>query len=240
MGLSGNKIIGIIQARMGSTRLPGKSMLPLLGEPLLYRFIERVLRCKQIDQIVLATTEKEEDDCLCDVANKLGVESFRGSETDLIKRFYDCAVKYGADIVVRFCADNPLVEPEEVDRLIEKYLSDNQKGWLYSNTHNIDFNGYPDGLGCEIYDINLLKWVDKEIEGSDNREHPHKHFYDNGLVRTIKCPYHLKGYSDLKLDVNTRKEYEFIRDIYDSIGHNFFHAEDYLSEVSQWQQNGQH
>lgn len=226
-------IVGIIQARQGSKRLPGKSMLPLAGKPLLYRFIERVKRSTMIEKVVLATTEKPEDDILVTVASQLGIETFRGAENDLVDRIYHAAKKYGADTIVRLSADNPLIESEEIDRIVAyHYLSTSDGGKLFSNTHCIEGNGYPDGLGAEVYSSGLLGYLWKYVEGSEYREHPHKWFYEAHNVTTIPCPDHLRGYSHVKLDVNTQEEYEFVKSIYDRFGHNNFHATDYLAEVS--------
>lgn len=145
------KVVAIIQARMGSKRKPGKSMADLAGKPLLYRFIERVVRAKTLDEIVLATTRKKEDDVLVGISKELNISFFRGSENDLIDRYYQAAKQFKADIVVRLCADNPVIEPGEIDRIVEYHLqSDND---FSSNTHNIDNNGYPDGLGAEVYNF---------------------------------------------------------------------------------------
>jgi len=140
-------IVGVIQARMGSKRLRGKSILPLAGKPLLSRFIERVKRSALLDKVVLATTDKQEDDCLCSLSGKLGIEVTRWhEENDLIARILRCAQRDKADTIVRLCADNPLIEAEEIDRIITHYLIATKRGVLFTNTHNVKDNGYPDGL----------------------------------------------------------------------------------------------
>lgn len=232
MGVVRNKmIVGIIQARMGSKRLRGKSILPLAGKPLLHRFIERALKSKTIDSIILATTMKEEDDVLCKIAQNLGVICFRGSENDLVDRLYQCAKMFNADVIVRLCADNPLIEAEEIDRIVNKFLFSSRKGCLFSNTQNINNNGYPDGLGAEVYDIRTLEWLHSNIKDPLAREHPHETFYKNDIVETIQCPSQIIGHSNLKLDVNTQEEYEYIKNIYDRFGHNDFHFVDYMEVI---------
>lgn len=232
MGVVRNKmIVGVIQARNGSKRLPFKSIYPLGGKPLLHQFIERVKRASLIDKLVLATTENMEDTVLCVIAKNCGIDSFRGSENDLVDRLYNCATKYKADTLVRLSADNPLVEGEEIDRIIRRYNCSKPCNLLFSNTHNINGNGYPDGLGCEVYNMAAFKTLYKNIKDPISREHPHQYFYEQKLVETIECPSHISGHSNLKLDVNTYSEYEYIKSIYDKFDNNSFHFTEYMEVV---------
>lgn len=199
---------------MGSTRLPGKSLMLLAGEPIIKRIIERVKRCKKVDTIVLATTQKSEDDPLAVIGYEVSVEVFRGSENDLVDRYYQAALKYAADYIVRLPADNPVVEPAEIDRIIEHHLSSEDD--FSANTHNILNNEYPDGLGAEIFSMQKLKQVWEETTDLRNREHPHTYFYEHPekfKIGTVKCPAEFRR-PDLVLDVNTEDEYEFISEIY--------------------------
>lgn len=225
------RIIGIIQCRMGSKRLPGKSMLPLAGQPLIYRFIERVKKAEMLDEIVLATTEKPEDDCLINIAQELGIKTFRGAENDLVDRIYKCALEHDVDVIVRLCADNPLIESEEIDTIIRYFMWD-KKAVMYSNTHNIRDNGYPDGLGAEVYSIESFKELNfiTSFMSDKYREHPHKYFEISNKIETCPARKEIR-YSHLKLDVNTQKEYEYVKGIYDKFGHNDFHFRDYVKEV---------
>jgi len=211
------KVVLILQARMGSTRLPGKSLMPLAGKPMVERIIERVKRCTRVDTIVLATTEKSEDDCLADISAKSGIEVFRGSENDLVDRYYKAALKYRADVIVRLPADNPVVEPAEIDRIIEHHLQSQDD--FSANTHNILDNGYPDGLGAEVFTLVKLREVWEKTTDPRNREHPHTFFYEHPelfKIGTVKCPEEFRR-PDLVLDVNTREQYEFIAAIYDAL-----------------------
>ena len=149
-----HKVVLIIQARMGSTRLPGKSMMDLAGYPLVGRILERVKRAKNIDEIVLATSDKNKDDILVELANEYHVSSFRGSENDLVDRYYKAAKCFKADIILRLPADNPCPEPSEYDRLIEYQLGSNKD--FSSNICNFMGNGYPDGIGVEAF--TLKRW----------------------------------------------------------------------------------
>jgi spore coat polysaccharide biosynthesis protein SpsF len=211
----GDKVVLIVQARMGSTRRPGKSMADLAGKPLIYRFLERLTRAQEPDVFVLATTDKPQDDVLADIAKKdFNIEVFRGSESDLVDRYYQAAKKYEADFVVRVCADNPVVEPEEVDRIIRFHKKGGSD--FSANTHNILGNQYPDGLGAEVFDFEKLEEVWKITKDPANREHPHSYFYEHPekyRIRTVPCPEAFRR-PELKLDVNLPEELEFLQAIY--------------------------
>lgn len=210
-----NKVVAIIQARMGSKRLPGKSLADLAGKPLLWQVLQRVKRCRKIDEIVLATTTKKEDDVLAKLAKECGVSVFRGSENDLVDRYYQAAKKFKADIVVRICADNPCLEPAEIDRIIEFH----KKGESDFSTNTADFegSGYPDGLGAEVFNFTTLEGLWRVTKDPRHREHVHSYFYDNidkYVLKTIPCPPEFRR-PELKLDVNTEEELKFIRAIYE-------------------------
>jgi len=229
------RIVLIIQARMGSTRLPGKSLMPLAGQPLIARIIERVKRCKKINTIVLATTEKQEDDPLCRIGKECGIEVFRGSENDLVDRYYKVALEFKADYVVRLPADNPVCEPEEIDRIIEHHLNSDDD--FSANTHNILNNEYPDGLGAEVFSFRKLKEIWEITVDPRNREHPHTYFYEHPekyKIGTVKCPVEFSR-PDLVLDVNTLDEYKFIAQVYDYLysRNKSFH----ITEIINWYDN---
>ena len=214
------KIVAICQARMASTRLPGKMLLPLAGAPLVQRVLERVSRCKTLTHTVLAFPE-------CDAATFWPIVrtntqwsgySHHGDEADLVGRYLAAAELYSADLIVRVPCDNPCIEPAYIDDAIEAYLS--RGVMFYSNTMVL----YPygpvcvDGVGAEVFSMSRLKWLDQITNGNaELREHPHKYFYNHvdlgggGVV--IKCGNVTDGI--LRLDVNTQSDYEFIADIYD-------------------------
>ncbi len=190
-------------------------MALLAGNPLLWHFLQRVKHTKNLDEIVLATTIKPEDDILEDVAQKCGVMIFRGSENDLVDRYYQAAKSHKADIVVRICADNPVVEPEEVDRIVIYHQEG--KSDFSANTHNILDNQYPDGLGAEVFDFAKLEEIWKITTDPRNREHPHTYFYEHPekyRIGTVPCPTNFRR-PELKLDVNTPEDLSFVQLIYD-------------------------
>jgi spore coat polysaccharide biosynthesis protein SpsF len=217
------RVILIIQARMGSLRLPGKSVMDLAGMPLVGRILERVKRCKKLDDIVLAIPDTNEDRVLRIIGEGYGIRVFAGSETDLVERYYQAALWSNADIVVRLPADNATPEPEEIDRIIEYHLSLGRPGFS-SNLSEIRNSGYPDGIGAEVFDFSLLEEISSHHDDFRLREHVHLNFYDYSTgkavneewcpVNTLKC---LEGFRrpDLILDVNTKDQYNFMRDLYE-------------------------
>lgn len=208
------KVVAIIQARMGSKRRPGKSMAELAGKPLVWQFLQRVKRAKELDEIVLATSDKPGDDVLEKLALDCGVKAFRGSEDDLVDRYYQAAKKHGAKIVMRICADNPVVEPAELDRIVRFHRLGESD--FSSNTHNILGNSYPDGLGAEVFDFETLEELRRITTDPANREHPHSYFYEHPekyRIGTIPCPREFAR-PDLKLDVNLQEELEYLQAIY--------------------------
>jgi spore coat polysaccharide biosynthesis protein SpsF len=213
--LRAGRVVAIAQARMGSTRLPGKSMADLAGRPLLWQFLQRVKRSRRVDEIVMATTTRSEDDVLVTVARECGVSTFRGAEHDLVDRYYRAAVTHRADLVVRIPADNPVVEPAEVDRIIEYHRRGESD--FSANTHDILGNGYPDGLGAEVFGFDRLEEIWRITTDPRHREHPHTYFYDHPetyRLGTIPCPDAFRR-PELKLDVNTPEDLTFLRAIYE-------------------------
>ena len=220
-----DKTVLIIQARMGSTRLPGKSMMPLYGEPLVGRILERVSRCTLVDDIVLATTTSSQDDALADIAAQYQVGLFRGSENDVLARYYFAANSFNASTIVRLPGDNPVPEPLEIDRIISHHhqLPVNS---FSSNLSPFWSSGYPDGICAEVFHYDLLKYAYVNHSRPDQREHVHLNFFDYSTqqpyddswckVSTVSCPHEFSN-SGLVLDVNTYEQYRFISELYESL-----------------------
>ena len=216
------RVVLIIQARMGSTRLPGKSMMDLAGAPLVGRILERVKRCTQLDDVVLAIPNTEKDAVLKKLGESYGVKVFAGSESDLVERYYQAAVWSKADIIGRLPADNATPEPSEIDRIVQHHLALGRPGFS-SNLSVIGDSDYPDGIGAEMFDFSLLKEARERHHDPRQREHVHLNFYDYSVAKpvnsqwcpisTVKCPPGFRR-PDLVLDVNTQEQYEFMRQLY--------------------------
>jgi spore coat polysaccharide biosynthesis protein SpsF len=235
------KVALIIQARMGSTRLPGKSLMDLAGQPLVGRILERVKRCKSMDEIVLATPDTPNDDQLAELAGVYGVSSFRGSENDLVDRYYQAARKYGARYVCRLPADNPVPEPEEMDRMVAAHIESGLE--FSSNLLQVFGNGYPDGTGVEVYNFDTLETVWKECVDPEKREHVQLSYFDYAnqqpvdprfRVGTVQCPDNFRR-PELILDVNTLEQYEFLRQIYEY--HYPKNPEFHITDIIHWYDN---
>lgn len=212
----------IIQARMGSTRLPGKSMMPLAGKPLVARILERVKRTTAFDEIVLAVPDNRDNAVLADLGRQSGVSVFAGSELDCLDRYYQAATAFGADLVGRLPADNTTPEPGEIDRIVQHHRSLGRPGFS-SNLAQVFSNGYPDGIGAEIFDFDLLAEAWRRNSDPRQREHVHLNFFDYATqkpvdaawcpVSTVECPQAFRR-PDLVLDVNTPAQLEFMQQLY--------------------------
>ena len=218
------KCVLIIQARIGSTRFPKKVLAKINGTTLIEQIIYRVKKAKKIDEIVLATTKKKEDNILCKIAKKNKIFYFRGSENDLVDRYYKAAINFKAKFILRLPADNPIPEPKEYDRLIKYHLNSNND--FSSNICNFKKNGYPDGIGVEIFNFKAIEKIWNFQKNNNFREHVALNFYDynkkkpysrfNFKLGTVKCPKYISR-PEMVLDVNYKKDLLLIRKIY-----NFF------------------
>ena len=147
------KTAAIIQARMGSTRLPGKVLKTVMGKTLLEYQIERVKEAQMIDQIIIATTMKKIDEPIVNLCERLGVDYFRGSEHDVLSRYFETATNFNIDVIVRITSDCPLIDPEIIDKVVSHYLNHREKLDYASNTLE---RTYPRGLDTEVFSYNAL------------------------------------------------------------------------------------
>lgn len=201
------KTVAIIQARLGSTRLPYKMMLSLHGKPIIEWVIKRVQKSKKLDDIVVAIPISQENDILENYIKKLGVKVYRGSESNVLNRFYEAVKNENATHIVRICADNPLIDGKEIDNLI-KFYQKNSCDYAYN--HIPKDNLYPDGLGAEIISFELLKFLNENVVLQNHKEHCLSYIWDNKEKFTIKTfdpPNKKLHRADVKLDVDTFDDY---------------------------------
>ena len=158
----------IIQARMGSTRLPGKIMLPVLDKPILEHLINRVKKSSNIDEIIVATSINKNDDVIEKFCKSHQIKCFRGSEKDVLLRYFEAAKKFSIDIIVRLTSDTPLLDPKIIDKVIVKY---NESKYDYVSNFFPLPRTYPDGYNVEIFSIELLEQANIEAKKPSDREH---------------------------------------------------------------------
>lgn len=160
------QVVAILQARMSSTRLPGKVMAPILGRPMLVRQVERLRRCAGLDLLVVATSDQPADDLIAVVCVEEGVACFRGSLADVLDRFYQCAKAHAADHVVRLTGDCPLTDPQMVDELVRFYLAGD-----FDYAANCRPPTLPDGLDAEVFTFAALEAAWRGATDPFEREH---------------------------------------------------------------------
>jgi spore coat polysaccharide biosynthesis protein SpsF len=202
------KTIAIIQARLGSTRLPYKMMLSLHGKPIIEWVAKRVKKSKELDEIIVAIPESEENDILEKYLNLLNVKVFRGSESNVLKRFYESIKNEKPETnIVRICADNPLIDSEEIDNLINFY-KENPCDYAYN--HIPKGNLYPDGLGGEIISFKLLEYLYKNVTSQHHKEHCFSYIHDNKenfLIKTFNPSNKQLHHPEMRFDVDTFDDY---------------------------------
>ncbi len=211
------KIVTIIQARMGSTRLPGKVFLPLAGKPLLLRMYERVSNSQFAGEIVIAITEEESDNELYKLCQKNNIKVFRGNTFDLLDRHYQASRKYNADAVVKIPSDCPLIDPEIIDKVIQYYISNNEKFDFVSNLHP---PSYPDGNDVEIMKFVTIEnaWINakKDFE----REHTTPYIWENPdkfRLGNVLWETGLDYSMTHRFTIDYKEDYDFIKRVYDEL-----------------------
>src|SRR5438105_2803909 len=183
------KIVGLIQARIGSKRFPRKILENLAGPRIIEWVLHRTARAELLDQVVLVTPSSAENDILSEIAGQFSIPTLRGSEDDVLSRFIRAADQFGADHVVRICADNPFIASEEIDRLIRFYLQ-RLPDYAFNHIPRME-NLYPDGLGAEILSSALLRRIAAATTEPRHREHVTIYLWDhrdNFHIETFHAP----------------------------------------------------
>lgn len=176
----------IIQARMGSARLPGKVLRQAVGKSFLEHLIERLSFVKRVDRIVVATSVESDDDVIEQVCRRIGVLCFRGSHADVLDRYYRAAQAVGAEVVVRITADCPLVDPSLVDMFIEAFEIQSGDWDLVTNRYPLTF---PDGLDVDVMPVKSLGLAQEHATEPHQREHVIPYFWETGQrVKNIEHP----------------------------------------------------
>lgn len=208
------KTAAIIQARMTSTRLPGKVIKPVLGRPLLSYMIERLKQCTTFDDIIIATTTNSTDDVLVELAKKENVKCYRGSELDVLGRVLNALEHFNIDLMVETTGDCPLIDTAIVDSVVNSYLE-----WNFDYVSNTLSPGYPRGLACQVFSTELLRKVASLTQDPVDREHVSFYIYQHPekyRLGDVKAPpRHCDP--DLRLTVDTPEDFEVIKLIIENL-----------------------
>lgn len=210
------KRVVVLQARTTSTRLPGKVLMDLGGRPMLARQLERLARCRNVDEIVVATTVNATDDPVVDVARGAGVRWFRGSEADVLGRYAGAAREAGADVVIRSTADCPLIDPEVVDRVVQTLVEGRTE---LDYVSNVIHRTYPRGLDVEALWRDTLERVDRMATSKPAREHVTWFVYrERPDLFSIGSVTDAEDHADLSWTVDTAEDLERVRGIFSLLG----------------------
>lgn len=205
-------ILAILQARVSSTRLPGKVLKPLLGKPMILRQIERLKRTRSIDRLLIATSVGPEDDALASLCRENGLECFRGSLDDVLDRFYQAAKTSQPDHVMRLTGDCPLTDPEILDQLADLHLG---SGCDYSSTALEPT--FPDGLDAELMTFSALEHAWREAKLPSQREHVTPFLYQNPDRFSIRVLKNERDLSALRWTVDEPSDFEFVTRVYEGL-----------------------
>lgn len=205
-------ILGILQARFSSSRLPGKVLRPILGRPMLARQIERVQHAQCLDQLIVATSTEASDDEIDKLCKSLDVACFRGSLDNVLERFYQAALTFKPDHVVRLTGDCPLIAPEVIDQLIEQHLTEKN-----DYTANCLTPSFPDGLDVEVMTFNALRRAWQEARLPSEREHVTPYIHKNPKqfkIGELRCE---RDLSFLRWTVDEPEDFILVEKIYQAL-----------------------
>jgi spore coat polysaccharide biosynthesis protein SpsF len=212
-----SKVVAIIQARMGSTRLPGKVLARVRGNPMLSYVVGRVRAAKTLDEVVVATTTKPADDAIVAFCRERGVNCFRGSEEDVLDRYYQVAREHAAEAVVRITSDCPLIDPEIVDKTVRGFLVERPD---YASNSLV--RTYPRGLDTEVMTFRALEVAWREARQPYQRTHVTPYIYENPGRFKILPVTGDRDYTAYRWTVDTPEDLELVRAVYDRLGGDSF------------------
>ena len=221
-------IYAIIQARMGSTRLPGKVLMDLSGKPVLEHVIDRLQQSQYINQIIVATSDNEGNEEILNLCDLKNVLCFKGSEDDVLDRFYQACIHFNVkqdDVLIRITADCPLIDYEIVDKTIKLHLDENND--YTSNTMPCT---YPDGLDCEIFSFEILTKAWKNANLSSEREHVTLYIRNHPEIFKLGGLTNDVDYSELRWTLDEKEDFILINEIYENLyaSNEFFKMEDII------------
>jgi spore coat polysaccharide biosynthesis protein SpsF len=203
------KIVAIIQARMSSTRLPGKVLMDLEGETVMARVVNRVRRCHEINEVLIATTDRPADDAIVAECRKLSAAVSRGDEKDVLDRYFRAAQLSKAEVIVRITSDCPLIDPEITSKTINAFLEAHPD--YASNSLE---RTYPRGLDTEVFSFDVLAKCWREAAKPYEREHVTPYIYEHPEKFRLLSIKNDQDYSGHRWTVDTPEDLEFVRAVY--------------------------
>ena len=219
-------VVAIIQARMGSTRFPGK-MLKLLGDkPLIWQVVHRVQQATLVDKVVLATSINKNNKPLVQEVQSYGVDCFVGDENDVLDRFYQCAKKFKASTIVRVTGDCPFIDPEVIDAVISLFKKN-----ALDYASNVLPPTYPDGLDVEVFSFAALEKAWKEAKLQSEREHVTPYIWKNETIFKRMTHKNKEDLSSIRLTVDEEKDLVLVNTIIQKIGKPDFLLKDIMKVI---------
>ena len=211
------KIVATIEARMGSSRLPGKSLKKILNKPLLQFMIERVKKTNLVDEIIIATSINSNNDPIENLSKSMDVTCFRGSEDDVLKRVLDAAESSQGDIILELWGDCPLIDPKILDELLSFYLENNFDcvGTVLPNFPK----KFPLGISALVFSTKILKEVNELTQNPDDRENVSNYIYEHPekySLASLPCPDNL-NHPELRLVVDEQDDFNLVKKILETL-----------------------
>jgi spore coat polysaccharide biosynthesis protein SpsF len=203
-------IVAIIQARCGSSRLPGKVLMDIAGHPMVSRVVQRTRQARMLTEVVLATSTEHRDEPLATLAARLGVPCFRGNEGDVLDRFVGAAQAFKADVVVRLCADCPLLDGAVIDRVLQTFQQSQGIDYVSNNLKRT----YPLGLDAEVFSREALVRAHLEASLPFEREHVTPYIYQHPELFSLRNVMHTSDLSNYRLTVDEAADLKRVRQIY--------------------------
>ncbi|MGD8782169.1 MAG: glycosyltransferase family protein [Ignavibacteria bacterium] len=211
------KVVTVVQARTGSSRLPRKVLMSICGQPLLIRMVERVRLSELCGQVVVATSTEKEDDAIEELCISHKLDFYRGSLNDLLDRHYKVGKKYNADAVVKIPSDCPLIDPHVIDKVIKNFLDNYPEYDFVSNLHPASF---PDGNDVEIMKMSVLEKAHKKAKRKLEREHTTPYIWENPdkfKINNILWETNHDFSSTHRWTIDYEEDYVFIRTVYEEL-----------------------
>jgi len=214
----------IIQARMSSTRLPGKVLLDIAGHPMLWHVVRRARKARLVDRVVVATSDRPEDDSIEAFCRQGHVDCFRGDESDVLDRFYGAARAFHAQVVVRLTADCPMLDPGVIDRVVAAY----RRGGFDYVSNSVD-RTYPDGLDTEVFSFVALERAWREARWTSEREHVTPYIWKHPELFRVSAVRQEVDLSAVRWTVDEVADLEFARAAYRHFGTRDFGMQEMLA-----------